>query len=238
MSVTLETLRTEVLRRADMVDSDFLTEAEVNSYINSAAAELYDVLISTFEDQYTERGEPATPQTSPIDVSNLSTLFGLVVLTGADAVRLFKLRRVEYRDTSGRWQRLKRVSLNEWDQYNRQSTSSFPCAYTLVGDDLFILPETVTAQSYRIWYVPAFNKLYEDSSALDGLEYWHEYVIVDAAIRCLQKEESFEAVGVLMQQKEALKKRIERAASQRDAGEPARILDVDDDTVPHNWWER
>jgi hypothetical protein len=49
-------------------------------------------------------------------------------------------------------------------------------------------------------------------------------VIIDAAIKCLQKEES--DVQVLMAQKAAMKRRIEVAASNRDAGSPLSVSDV------------
>jgi uncharacterized protein YdcH (DUF465 family) len=52
---------------------------------------------------------------------------------------------------------------------------------------------------------------------------YEEYVVVDAAIKCLQKEES--DVQMLMVQKQQLKERIENAASNRDQGEPTAITD-------------
>ena len=63
-----------------------------------------------------------------------------------------------------------------------------------------------------------------DSDILDGISGFDEYVIVDAAIKAMQKEES--DVSVLMAQKEALKRRIEAAAANRDAGEPESVSDI------------
>jgi hypothetical protein len=62
------------------------------------------------------------------------------------------------------------------------------------------------------------------SDTVDGYSGWTEYVIVDAAIKCLQKEES--DVSVLMVQKAALKQRIEEASQNRDAGQPSTISDT------------
>ena len=39
-------LRTEVRQRADMVNSDFVTDNEINRYLNESISELYDMLIS------------------------------------------------------------------------------------------------------------------------------------------------------------------------------------------------
>jgi hypothetical protein len=63
-----------------------------------------------------------------------------------------------------------------------------------------------------------------DNVTADGVSGWLEYVITDAAIKALQKEES--DVSVLMAQKMALIKRIEAAAENRDAGMPAQVADV------------
>ena len=57
---------------------------------------------------------------------------------------------------------------------------------------------------------------------------WSEYVIVDAAIKASQKEES--DVSILMQQKMALIKRIEDSAMNRDVGQPDRISDTRNST--------
>lgn len=229
MSVTLATLRTEVLRRADMVGSDFLTDAEVNSYINSSAAELYDLLVGVYEDQYTLSDVTATPQSSPLPMSSpaFSAMVGALDVAGKPLF-LLKLRRIEYRDSAGKWRKLRRVSLNEWDHFNRSYSNGYPTAYTLIGESLHVLPEDVSSQTYRIWYVPGYLPMLVDADTMDNMQQWHEYVIVDAAIKCLQKEESFDAVTALMSQKSALKQRIESAAAIRDAGEPMQIIDATD----------
>ena len=53
---------------------------------------------------------------------------------------------------------------------------------------------------------------------------YEEYVVVDAAIKCLLKEES--DVQPHMVYKEQLRKRLEAAAGNRDAGESYKISDV------------
>ena len=58
----------------------------------------------------------------------------------------------------------------------------------------------------------------------DGIGGWLEYVITDVAIKMLQKEES--DVSVLMAQKQALIKRIQEMATNRDAGAPSTVRDT------------
>ena len=49
---TLATLRNRVRQRADMENNNFVSDSEVNQYINSSYAELYDLLVAKFEDYY------------------------------------------------------------------------------------------------------------------------------------------------------------------------------------------
>ena len=51
-TLTLANLITAVRRRADMVGSTFVSDAEVVDYINVAMAELHDILVTKFEDYY------------------------------------------------------------------------------------------------------------------------------------------------------------------------------------------
>ena len=58
----------------------------------------------------------------------------------------------------------------------------------------------------------------------DDINGYAEYVVTDAAIKCLQKEES--DVSVLLKQKADMKRRIEEAANNRDAGHPISVSDI------------
>ena len=51
-SVTLLELRNRSRQRADMVNSKFVTDAELNTYINASYAELYDLLIASRGENY------------------------------------------------------------------------------------------------------------------------------------------------------------------------------------------
>ena len=51
---TLAELRARALDYADMTDSDFPVVARLDDYLNSAAADLYDVLVNSMEDYFLE----------------------------------------------------------------------------------------------------------------------------------------------------------------------------------------
>jgi len=84
------------------------------------------------------------------------------------------------------------------------------------------MPDQVA--EYVLWYVPTVTKLVNDGDELDDFNAYSEYVIVDAAIKMMQKEES--DVTILFAQKEALAKRIREKAQSRDAAEAETVSDI------------
>lgn len=62
-----------------------------------------------------------------------------------------------------------------------------------------------------------------DTDTVDGVSGWEEYIIVDTCIKAMAKEESDPSVFIA--QKNALIKRIEEAAENRDIGEPEVVSD-------------
>ena len=79
-------------------------------------------------------------------------------------------------------------------------------------------------QTFEVFYVPACPLLVADSDTFDGVNGWEEYIVIDAALKALIKEES--PVGDLGATKLAIKKRIEESAPNRDAGMGNRVTDV------------
>lgn len=63
-----------------------------------------------------------------------------------------------------------------------------------------------------------------DSTQIDGISGWEEYVIIDAAIKALIKQE--QEISELVNQKNAMKMRIESMAEGRDAGQAHHVSDV------------
>ena len=210
-TVTLSTLRTLVRQRADMVSGSngsggFVSDSELNYYINAASAELYDILVTNYEDQYTEELAFTITSGSTADLGGgFLKLVGLDYLDGSD---YFEVPRFEWRE------RNRRANPSTYFQDGVCRDRK----YRVVNNTLHIIPTDDATGTYRLWYVPAFVDMVSDADALDAIQVWYEYVVVDAAIRCLAKEES--DVSVHMAMKEALKRRIESAADNRDANSP------------------
>lgn len=208
MSTTLTQLKTDVRNRADMANSLFVSDAELITYINGSIAELHDLLIGSAEDYYL------------IDYS-VNTIANTA--TYALPAAFYKLRGVDIRQNSGDWQSLRPFNFNERNS-SSDAQSSNGLRYRLAGSNLMLSPAPIGIYEIKIWYTPVATKLAIDADILNDVNQWSEYVIIDAAIKCLNKEES--DVSVLMATKADLRKRIENMSASRDAGQPESISDI------------
>ncbi len=203
-------------QRADRVNSNFVTMSEWNTYINQSYFELYDLLTTVYEDYFVQ--SPTTLTTNGTNQLTLPTDF--YKMLGVD---------LALNSSTNAYVTLKKFDFISRNKYiYPQLTSSylgvFNMRYRVFGNTLFLIPTPQSGQAIRIWYVPKLTQLLQDTDILTGISGWSEYVIVDAAIKALQKEES--DVSVLMMQKQMLMKRIEESSMNRDAGQPDTISDV------------
>lgn len=209
---TLLQLRTESLQRADLENSNFISESELNAYINASGAELYDILVTTYSDYY------LSSTTSTITSGNTISL-------PAD---FYKLRGVDFQLSTSEWITISKYNFERRNDKNRDVVRTIrgepTRQYRLQGSTINIEPEDRANGTYRIWYVPVFTELTADGDLLDSVNFWHEYIVIDAAIKMGLKEET--DVQALMMQKAAIHKRIQDAAAERDVGEPERIADT------------
>ncbi len=215
-TATLTQLRTRCREMADMENSTFISATELLSYINASYAELYDLLVSRNEDYYTTS-------------TNLTISSGNTVALPTD---FYKLRGVDLRlDTAGNsWSAVPKFNFNNRNTKNanisKLSTGQFSVSYRIVGGNLHITPTDNATGTYRLWYIPIYTPLSAESDTVDGISGWEEYIVVDVAIKMLNKEES--SVTHLVAMKKALIDRIEAMAQNRDMDQPETISDVTD----------
>lgn len=225
MSVTLSTLRTRVRQQADQESSTFISDSELTYYINNSAAELHGLLCTLYEDYYLSSVE------FTLTSSNTYTL----------PSGFFKLRGLDY-SNAGSWISVPRFSFeerNKWQERYQRGDLEVWRAYRLMQGAIYVLPEDDYAGTYRLWYLLNYTAMSSDSDTLSDLMGWDEYVVVDAAIKCLQKEES--DASLLMARKAELRKRIEAEAANRDASGPERITvvgNIDDFGLDTDTWGR
>ena len=217
--VTLAQIKTQSRERSDMSNTNFISDSELNSYVNASIRELYDLLVATYSDYYVADAYQVTVAS---DAENIPVPEDFYKLRGLD-------RSIDGSGSESSWWSVDNFNFAERNKYNATFTyysgRVFPLVkYRIFGANLRLIPAAQAPGVYRIWYVPKATTLTNDSDSFDGINGWEEYVVVDCAIKMLQKQE--DDVSVLMNQKQELKARIEAMAADRDAGTPERITDA------------
>lgn len=223
--MNLGQIREFAKQRADMVNSQFVSTSEWNSYINQSYFELYDILTTAYEDYYT-----AVPLTFQTDGSTYQyPLPNGINYSGAQP--FYKMRGVDLGldSTNNAWVTVHKFNFIARNRYVYPNITSsllgvFNLRYRVYGNTLYLIPTPAAGQIVRLWYIPRMQTLLQDTDVVNGVSGWTEYIIVDAVIKAMQKEES--DVSVLMAQKQMLIDRIQAAASNRDVSEPDTISDV------------
>lgn len=238
--MSLAQIRLNAQQRADQVNGQFLTTSEWNANINNSLFELYDLLVTAYGEEYFV----ATPITFNTDGSTQiyplpdgNTTF-TNAYTGASIVAkpFYKLLGVDLGPNMGPngWVTIKKFNFIDRNMFFYPNTNStlygvFNMSYRLIGTGIEFIPLPSSGQPVRLWYIPRMDMLLSDTDCTtSGVSGWVEYVIVDAAIKAMQKEES--DCSLLMSQKEMLKKRIEATAMNRDVGQPDTISDTRSNT--------
>lgn len=212
-SFTLLELRNRSRQRADMVNSRFITDAELNYFINASFGELYDLLVNSRGENYY--------------VSSYNFTTTINQDTYPLPADFFKLMGVDYVTSTTQAITLKAF---RWQERNRfrepfYNVRNYNLMYQVRGNNLVFIPTPNGSQQIRLWYIPRHQELALDTNSFDGINGWEEYIIIDAAIKMRVKEES--PVEELILAKNDMKARILSACSGRDSGEPPRVVDTD-----------
>lgn len=223
MSINLAELRQQSRRRADQENSQFVSDSELNGYINNSIAELHDILCEAYGSEY-----------------NVQSVEDSIV-SGLDAYALpedfYELKGVDLRVNNDAWLTIRRFMFNERNRDSDFNVWDFAgvtnVRYRIIGNTIKFSPLPDRNATYRLWYVPVATKLVADSDTLDDMNAYSEYVIVDAAIKMMQKEES--DVSILMAQKQALEKRIRDKSQNRDANQAQTISDISAENDDYFW---
>lgn len=222
--VTLQYLKEQSRLRADKVGSGFIQNDELVAYINSSATELYDLLVAAYGNDYYRASNVFTTvaQDSTYDLpDDFYKMLGLDYLIGPQEALT-----------------LKPFQFNERNRYrigtywNAITGASGP-RYNINNGQITFLPVPDGAYSLELWYVPACPVMTDDADEFDGVNGWEEYIILDAAIKMLGKEDS--DVSLLDARLKTIKKRITEMAENRDAGLSFRITDVQLDDGGERW---
>lgn len=215
--------------KADKLNSQYLTLDEWNSNINQSMFELADILTTKFGDDYFMAPPLLIPLTGLVsyplpDGSNYP-------VNGVNSPAMYKLLGIDA-NVSGAapgpnagWIPLSRANWSDRDRFTTwpgqagSLNNIYQMSYREMGQSLFLFP-TNQNMLIQLWYIPIMDQLLQDTEMLlFSFSGWSEYIIVDAAMKAMVKEESLEKWNVLNAMKNQLILRIETTAANRDAGQ-------------------
>lgn len=189
-SVTLQTISDRARIHADMRETGFIDDTEMLSLINDVYPELYDELVSVYENYYSS--------TSTITLTPGTTSYSLP----AD---MYKILSMDFQVSGGSY-----VTLYPYMEGERN---------TVTASNTSIPSGTV-----RIRYVPAPTTFTSLAQTVDGVSGWDRLLSLLVAIDMLDAEESDSAA--LTRKYARTLDRIRSMAPSRDAGNPARVVDI------------
>lgn len=220
MPVTLAQLIERVRQRADVVNSDFVTDAEVTQLINTAYKELYGMLVTKSlhrsESVYGLAANGSSLYAMPADFFGL---IGVYRTYGEDKVPLERFP----------------------DKFRPGTRTGDATMYRMVGSSLVLYPNPASG-TYDVVYIPICGELEALDDTLDGVLGWEEFVVLEAAICVLEKEES--DTTKLEYKRDRILKRIRDEAEAAEYTETPRILnvrdswrlhDIDSTGIPEDW---
>jgi len=165
--MSLSDLRTASRQRADMVNSQFVTDAELNSYINASYFELYDLLVQKYGNDYYMKEYTFSLQGN---VSRYDLPDDFFKLLGVD---------LEISAGPDGYVSLKPFTLAERNRYSTANVQTWigvtNLRYRISGNKLWFTPSPQTGQTIRIWYVPRLGQLVDSVtvtvSSVNGGDY-------------------------------------------------------------------
>lgn len=211
-------LRNRVRQRADMVNSEFVSDAELDDYLEAAFQELYGIAVGEWEDLFVQTEEISFgPSAFPFYPENEIKKLRAVRIKNDRFLSPVSLRERELLDSSGGSPRALK-----------------PRFYWLYGDAngqtaIQPLPPPDTNYTFVVYYVPQLTLADVSSMFFAGLVVlanWDEYLVLTGAIKCKDKEES--DVSVLLTERAALLDNIRKSWQPVDTAEAARVVQLNE----------
>jgi hypothetical protein len=224
---TLLSLRTRSRSRSDTVNDAHITDAEMTTWINLGLAELHDFLVDAYDEILTV----VTDSSNDIQIVAGQASYPLP----AD---FYKMMGVDYLFGTRYQFTMTRFMPRERNRYQgpfaplitgRLIAGVLVPQYRVREQYIDVIPQPSAQMGLgkmRLYYIKQFANLvldtdYVDPSIPNG---WEDYAVLSAAAAALTKQER--DPSVLMAERAKIEQRITRAAQDRDAGEPMRVVDV------------
>lgn len=195
-----------------MPSSGFVSDSELDAWINEGVQQLHEKLVEAYGTDYVEKSSNFTCNGSS-DITLPSDFF--------------KLHGVDLNYNSG-VMTLQPYMTAERNAYRNIAPASYRRvpAYKLSGlTTLRILPAPATGTTGVLWYSPVATVLVNGSDTYECINGWERYIVLYAAIQMLAKEES--DTSTLERQMAMLEDKLKSIIENRDSGAPRHAIDTD-----------
>jgi len=162
--VTLSDLIDQVRSESDQINSQFVTDLEVVTYISNSYKELYDLLISAYGEDYYVAKRASFLTDGNLDMYPLPD--GVLTFTDDNgnsfiAPPFYKLLGLDYQLSPNNPQGYITLKTFPFSERNRFSVPNFASfygftnlRYRLAGNNLFLTPIPAAGQPLRLYYIP------------------------------------------------------------------------------------
>ncbi len=209
-SISTADIELRARERADMVNSDFVSAAEVTRYCEKAFQEWIGILLTKEPDLLvTKSTGNANP---PPDFFQLPSHYKA-------------LRRIRHVDSYS----LRRAELQEMEVLSFNGRRGKPTHYYLYNgytnpqplSQIVFLPYPDRVYPVEVWFIPSLSLADVINGGLNLIAGWDEYVVLTAAMKMKDKEES--DVSVLVGERTTLLEATIAQITAQDTGEPGRM---------------
>lgn len=204
-----------------MVGSAFVADSGLglDAWINEANQKLHGMLVDALGEEYVSSSASFTT------IANTSDY--------AVPASFYKLYGVDL-DYHGVMRSLKQYTRAERNTY-RELHPEFLPRYSLVGTNIRLYPIPTAGLTGAILYAPEATTLVNSGDTVNYPNGWQRFIVIDAAIQALAKEES--DVRTLAAERAAIIKEIEQTKEQRDLATPKRVVDLEvAESFIEDWW--
>ncbi len=183
--MNLSQIRASARTKADEAETGFVSNTELDRFINQGQNYVYGKIVQRFEDYFITKG--TTGNGGAFDTVAGTMSYSL-------PTDLIKVVRVEQRPDGGSsdndWRRMDRLNIgsDRFDEYypiREGYVSSF--GYYIAGNQIHIKPVPASVYEVRLWYIPRPAALSADSDTPTLPSEYHEMVSEYAAMQILRK---------------------------------------------------
>lgn len=183
--MNLQEIRDLARSKADEQTTNFIGDAELNTYINQGQRHIYMKIVQRFENYFITKGTSLNGGL----ITTVQTQQSYNMPTD-----LLKVVRVEHRRSGStddnEWKKLATLNiasdrLDDYFPLREGYTPGF--GYFVAGNQINIKPVPTQAYEVRLWYVPNCVNLVLDADIPVVPEMYHELISEYGAMQCLRK---------------------------------------------------